>query len=156
MSWGFLVLAVVDLLMLTATFGFGLAAGSDGGGRGIHELLGWGTTLVCGFTHGVACLEVLILDQRIRSRVRDRGLPEWVGLQRVKNWRRLRPFAAAGLVTLGLAAGMGLLNRWREGWGIAHAACGGLTLGFHLGTLVIEWASMTAQARLFGLVAGRF
>jgi hypothetical protein len=156
----FLVLAVTDGSLLVTSFILGLLATGEPRGpgaiwRGVHLLLAMLTVLATLAVHSIVYTYFLATGKWAKEVVHVYQLPDWINVQAKKNKRKAFRFEfwsmalIAGTAWLGAASDtLGVNPLW-------HLGLAALTLAFNFGAFAVEYAVITAQARLLLEVKAR-
>lgn len=150
----FLGMAITDGTLLVVSFLLGLL--SPGAGPGIartwhdlHFLVALFATMTTLLVHSIAFTYFLGTGKWVAEVLRVYGLPEWLGVQAVRNKRRAFPFELWGMLLIGAAAWLGAAADTRAGFNpVWHLAAAALALAFNLGAFGAEYLAIVAQARL--------
>lgn len=147
-----LAVTVGSLLVVSFVTGFFVPSGLGGSMHDLHFLLSLLTVMGTLLVHSIVFTYFLGTGKWVKEVVRVYELPEWVWAQAVKNKRRAFPFELLSMLLIGAAAWLGAAADTREAmnatWAAWHLGISAAAIAFNLGSFVVEYASIVAQARL--------
>lgn len=156
----FLVLAVTDGSLLVASFVLGLLATGEPRGpgaiwRGVHVLFALLTVLATLAVHSIVYTYFLATGKWAKEVVRVYQLPDWINLQAKKNKRKAFRFEFWSMALVAITAWLGAGSDTRDLDPLWHLGLAAVTLAFNFGAFAVEYAVITAQARLLLEVKAR-
>ncbi len=150
----FLGLAVTVGTLLAVSFasGFLVPSGQGGAWRDLHFLLSLATVMGVLLVHSIVFTYFLGTGKWIQEVVRVYQLPAWVSAQALRNKRRAFPFELLSMTLIGASAWLGGAADTRRAlnsqWASWHLWVSAAAMAFNVGSFVVEYASIVAQARL--------
>jgi hypothetical protein len=156
----FLVLAVTDGSLLVTSFVLGLLATGEPRGpgsiwRGIHILFAVVSVLATLAVHSIVYTYFLATGKWAKEVVRVYQLPDWINVQAKKNKRKAFRFEFWSMALIAGAAWLGAASDTLGVNPLWHLGLAALALAFNFGAFAVEYAVITAQARLLLEVKGR-
>ena len=156
----FLVLAVTDGSLLVVSFVLGLLATGEPRGpgavyRGVHVLVALLTVMATLAVHSIVYTYFLATGKWAKEVVHVYGLPDWINVQAKKNKRKAFRFEFWSMVLVAVSAWLGAGSDTRNLNPLWHLGMAAVTIAFNFGSFAVEYAVITAQARLLLEVKAR-
>jgi hypothetical protein len=157
----FLVMAVTGGSLLVADFALGFFATGEPHGpgaiaRGVHVLLSLATVVVLLGIHSIVYTYFVATGKWAKEVVKVYQLPDWINTQASKNKRRAFRFIMGSMAAIAVAAWLGAAVDTRgPAYSIWHLASAAFALAYNLGSFLVEYAVIVAQARLLAELKDR-
>lgn len=156
----FLVLAVTDGSLLVTSFVLGLMATGEPRGpgaiwRGVHLLVALLTVLATLAVHSIVYTYFLATGKWAKEVVHVYQLPDWINVQAKKNKRKAFRFVIWSMTMVACAAWLGAGSDALGLNPLWHLGMAAVALAFNFGAFAVEYAVITAQARLLLEVKAR-
>lgn len=156
----FLVLAVTNGSLLVASFVLGLLATGEPRGpgaiwRGVHLLFALLTVLATLAVHSIVYTYFLATGKWAKEVVHVYQLPDWINVQAKKNKRKAFRFVIWSMTLIACTAWLGAGSDAQGLNPLWHLGMAAVTLAFTFGAFAVEYAVITAQARLLLEVKAR-
>jgi hypothetical protein len=153
---GFRLLVIVGALALVADFLRGFTGTAEARGQLFHGWFSIATVSLVVAIHLGVYVYLAVTGRRVETRVREAGLPAWLGAHAERNRRRISRLPWISVFTILLAAWLGgeavargpVVAAWHLGvWAFATA--------FNLGSLAVESTAIPGHFRLLMEVEAR-